>query len=166
MNLGLDKLLSFTQSFWLKLGREIATVVRQDFQSGIMQNDTQGHRYKSEQYKRYKANQMRTYSKVNKGKRLKAYYGLPIVSTQTGFVDMTLTGRLSKGLRPISATNNSVLMGYMPEDTGKILGNQKHGYDVVGLNTKNINFVKDKIIEELTVLERQIPNNITINISI
>ena len=82
------------------------------------------------------------------GKRLKAYYGRTIASRETGFVNMILTGRLMKGLKPRKWDNYSVTMGYESVDAGKILGGQKYSREVMGLNTENRDLVKQEIIKE------------------
>lgn len=83
------------------------------------------------------------------GKRLKAYYGKSISSNETSFVNMELTGKLKKGLRPKKADKFSVTMGFDESDRGKIIGNQRYGRELIGLNDQNIYRVKLRIIRKL-----------------
>ncbi|HOI28205.1 MAG TPA: hypothetical protein PLZ15_00490 [Melioribacteraceae bacterium] len=83
------------------------------------------------------------------GQRLKEYYGTSIESHQTGYVDMTLTGQLKKGLAVKDVSDNSVTLGYNSADAGKIEGNRKYGREVVGLNDNNIEKTRDMIIQEM-----------------
>lgn len=161
-NIDISKILQLTPAWWKHLGGFIAKWVREDSKKGLFQNNAQHLAYRSRQYKKYKANDMRRFTD---GKRLQAYRGQSIESNKTQFVDMTLTGKLKKGLRPRSWTKYSVTMGYNPEDAKKILGNKKYNRDVVGLNDKNKRLVKVELIKEFKKRQIEvIPKNITINI--
>lgn len=162
-DINLSKILKLTPSWWKQLGGFIVKWIREDFAQGLFQNNKQHLAYRSKQYIKYKLNDMRRFTD---GKRLKSHYGDPIASRQTTYVDMTLTGKLKKGLRPRSSTSNSVTMGYDPADAPKILGNKKYGRDVVGLNDKNKRLVKVALIKEFKKNQIEvIPKNININIS-
>ena len=151
----LGDVLKIQPNDWMRLGELIAKWVRKDMEKGVMQNDTQGHRY-SRQYARYKANEMRRFTD---GKRLKQYYASPIESTQTSYVDMTLTGRLKRSLQPLRALSNGVRMAFGSENTGKILGGQKLGRDVVGLNENNqkktLEWIASQIDEKIEDWEKE-----------
>ena len=85
---------------------------------------------------------------VSTGQKLKAYKGVAIVSNNTAFVDMTLTGKTLRGLKPKEAKDFSVILAFNPEDTQKVLGNRDNGYNLVGLNDKNIRIVKNEIVKK------------------
>jgi len=140
----LKDIVELAPKFWRELGGKIAKWVREDFVGGKYQNDMQRDRYRSRQYVKYKANDMKKLD----GKRLKAYYARGIDSNETSFVNMILTGRLMKGLKPRKWDNYSVTMGYESVDAGKILGGQKYNREVMGLNTENRDLVKQEIIKE------------------
>lgn len=98
--------------------------------------------------------------------RLSGYSGKPISSNNTAFVDMTLTGRLKRSLRVVTADRNSVTCGYLNENNaaGKIEGNAKLGRVILGLSPENVTKVKEFIKE---IMQRKIQGfNQTINIDI
>lgn len=87
---------------------------------------------------------------VHQGRRISGYEAGGIDSTNTSFVDMTLTGKLGKGLKVKEPIDNGrgIWVGYDPKDAGKILGNERYGRYVRGLNTKNQQIVKQMLLEE------------------
>ena len=100
-----------------------------------------------------------------KGTRLKAYEGKKIESTNVAYVDMTLTGETMAGFHVKAVDPQGVTMAYNPPDTDKIIGNRKHGYDIVGLNDKNRMLVKNEILKELGLSAKE-HKKITINVSL
>ena len=82
------------------------------------------------------------------GDRINGYYQQPIESTNTAFVDMTLTGRLKKSLIVKENLPNGIRSGYSTSDDnpGKIEGNRKYGREVLGLSDENQDKVKDYMI--------------------
>lgn len=146
MKLNSDKIIELTPIFWKNLGdKKIKVAVRKDMENGVMQNGKSNLKYKSAQYKKYKANDMKRFTD---GKRLKNMYAQTIESNQTGFVDMTLTGHTKRGLKVKRANKTGVEMGFDSSDAKKIIGNQERGYDIVGLNEKNIDMVKEEILKQ------------------
>lgn len=139
----LSNILNIPYNKAKEIGQKTVQDIYEDFKAGLFQNGQSGLQYISQQYKRYKANGMNRF--VKKG-RLKAYYGRTIESTNTSYVDMTLTGRLKKGLHLKGFSKGSWLFSYRPEDAGKIEGNQKYGREVVGLNDKNKELFKSRLI--------------------
>lgn len=166
-----DKIVRFTPKFWLKVGGLIPAWIYADCKIGLMQNNGKGYHYKSEQYKKYKANGMRRFTKgkasdsgaffnnpkagkskktgFTTGGRLSSLKGIPIDSTNTSFVDMILTGRTVKSLKPKTSDEVSVTMAYPPDKAGIVLGNKRRGYNIVGLNNQNIKKVRQLIIKQL-----------------
>ena len=163
-----DNILDLTPDFWLKVGDKIHDWVLDDCRAGIMQNNTSGHAYKSEWYKKYKANEMRKFGRTErislnimtkkgtrkritvdkKPGRLKGYETVPIVSTQINPVNMILTQRTINSLHPKASTKDSVTMAFAPDKTGLLNGNRDRGYDIIGLNDKNREQVKQKILNQ------------------
>lgn len=162
MDLGLDKILQLTPEFWMQdIGGKIRKRVKDDALKGIMQNDTQGHQYRSQQYKRYKANRMEYLRRGNantKSKsqgKIKAYKSVDIQSNETAFVNMILTGHLINGLHPTRADKHGVTMSFSPKDTKKLIGNRARGYDVSGLNEVNRDWVKEEILKQFDKNKRK-----------
>lgn len=106
-------------------------------------------------------------SKKLGAQRLWGSYGKSIESTQTAFVDMTLSGDLKKGLKVKSVTATGGIIGYEPEDAKKLEGNRRYGREVVGLNEDNQEKLKKEIIEVFkknaqTILAKDIKIQITL----
>lgn len=187
-----DKIARFTPGFWLKIGGLIPNWVYEDAKRGKMQNNGQGYHYKSETYKRYKANGMKRFTKgdaklssikgkkdlffknpkagldkkgIGTGDRLKSYKGVSIESTNTSFVDMILTGRTIKSLKPKSSDETGVVMAFGQDKAGVILGNAKRNYNIVGLNNNNRKKIRNIILAQLdNNLKKEIGKTIIINI--
>jgi len=188
----LEKALNLDAQFWRnEIGFKILRKEPpKDAKIGLMQNNKQKLPYFSKQYVKYKANNMRRFTKggtaksfdpshdypgkrlygsktaTSKGGRLSGYEGIPIVSKQTQFVDMTLTGRMWKGLTVKKADKNSVTMTFDPADKGKIIGNRRYGREVVGINDKNKMLVKNAILKKLDRnLKAQLSRTIKIKVT-
>ena len=169
MKLNLDKIPVLGSKFWREIGEKVKFWIKDDALLGIMQNNTQGHSYKSAQYVKYKQNEMRKFGrgkdKTGAGERLKDYKAVSIESTSINPVNMTLTGQAINGLRPIESNDTSVLMSYAQKDAGKIIGNRDRDYDIVGLNKKNRELVRQEMIKEFKdKIGKNIPKNIEITI--
>lgn len=175
----ISKIVMLKPEQWAKIGRFVVKWIREDFAKGIFQNGKSSLKYISNTYKRYKSNAMKKMRKdvykqtdigsgisdkfkmkvgtkkafTNYGKstgdRLQAYRALPIESTTTSFVDMTLTGHLKKGLKVQSSDESSVTLAYDSADTDKIIGNERLGRVVTGLNDENVKKARQMLIEEL-----------------
>ena len=105
--------------------------------------------------------------KIGTSSKLKAFYAKGIESTQTAFVDMTLSGDLKKGLKVKSVNSQGGVVGYESEDSMKIEGNRRYGREVVGLNEENQEKLKKEIIEIFqknaqTLLAKDIKIQVTI----
>jgi hypothetical protein len=164
-----------TDSEWRQVGTYANSLIQNDMAVGKFQNNQSGLQYRSEQYKRQKANSMKRFTKggklkdfdpshdymgrrlygkkkkveLGKGKKFTGYYAQTIESTNTAFVDMTLTGRLKKSLHVVRTLGNGVESGYEPGDKaeGKILGNRRFGREVLGLSDENVKKVKEFMTE-------------------
>ena len=138
-------------SIMSKIGLKEKELIRKDSLEGIGQDGRKWGIYLSQTYVKYKSNWMNRFTdkRGNKGTKLKTYQGQAIVSNQTSFVNMTLTGQMANGLHIESVKDNEVTMSYLPKDAGKIIGNEDLGRVVVGLNDKNQEIIKDEIIKYL-----------------
>jgi len=98
-----DGILKFNKGFWVKVGSWAVNQIRSDAQQGIFQTDEPVKTTYSKQYAELKANRMQTQGKDVKGKskpeKVKSLKGVSIVSSNTSFVDMTLTGQTLRGLK-------------------------------------------------------------------
>ena len=84
------------------------------------------------------------------GVKLKAFRNQS-VNSQTSYVDMNLTKRTLRGMRPTSNRNTAIVT----YDRGEIvLGNAKRGYDIYDLSNKNKEFIVDRFNKE--ILDRNI----------
>ncbi len=155
------------KKFWKAIGKKIGGIggwVYDDGVKGLMQNNTQKHPL-SLQYKKYKDKDMRRLD----GKRLKnkkyPLEGRSLFTIGTPHVTMLLTGDTIGGLRGTKATLNSVTMAFRTRDTPKIIGNKARGYDIVGLNTKNIRLIKVEMIKQFKKNKvKFLKKNIVINV--
>lgn len=155
-NLITNNILNLTPQFWDETGVFIQGYVLDDCRAGIMQDNTSNHAYKSAQYQKYKANRMERFTTRkyktgyvgNKGTKLKALATVPIVSTQTNPVNMILSQRTINSLHPKASNNNGVTMAFGADKTGILTGNRARGYDIIGLNDKNREKVRQRIIKE------------------
>ena len=150
-----DGILNFNKSFWVKVGSWAVNQIRSDAQQGIFQTDEPVKTTYSKQYAELKANRMQTQGKNAKGKtkpeKVSSLKGVSIVSTNTTFVDMTLTGQTLRGLKITETTPNGVQVAFNIRDLWKIVGNQKPGLNrrLVGLNKKNMNKLAEMTDNEI-----------------
>lgn len=182
-------------SFWNRIGQLAIQWIRADAKDGLMQNDTshtyrseQYKKYKRNDMRRYTKGEGKVFSdaegyffgktyfnnkkaKTKKGTnhttgdRLEGYKGVSLASNQTSFVDMTLTGRMFRGLHVVKADNISVTLGYRSEDRMKVIGNRdKYNRDVANLNADNRAKVKQAILEQFNENIRKELKDITINV--
>lgn len=169
------------KKFWNAIGNKIGGIggwVYRDGEKGLMQNNTQKHPLSTE-YKKYKDKDMRrldgkrlgdTVSLAGGGtKTLKRrrfpLVGAPLFTIGKPYVTMLLTGDTIGGLRGTKATKDGVTMLFRPRDTIKITSNRARGYDIVGLNTKNIRLIKVEMIKQFKKNKvKFIPKNIVINV--
>ena len=165
-----DISLGLTPEEWKQVGAYANSLIQNDMVAGKFQNNESGLHYKSKEYVQYKKIGMQRLTKdtkkgrksvfqktgignglsdnfrkkIGKSGRLKAYAGKPISSTNTSYVDMTLTGTLKKSLHVVRAWLQGVECGYRPDDhaAGKIEGNRKLGREILGLSDENQEKVK------------------------
>ena len=151
-----DNILDLTPDFWLKVGDKIHDWVLDDCRAGIMQDNTANHAYQSKQYMKYKANRMERFTTrkykdgtvANKGTKLKSLGATSVVSTQINPVNMILTQRTINGLMGKNPTKDSITMHFNGIPAGILTGNRDRGYDIIGLNDKNREKVKQKILNQ------------------
>jgi hypothetical protein len=184
----LQNLIKIPKAYWLQIGELVSGWVQKDARAGIMQDNTQGHQYSTEYAKRKATGMYRTTTGEGKtfsdkegyffgkthfqnkkakgqGERLKGYWKALPTSRDVSKVTMELTGLTLNGLHPKDETEISVTMAFPPASTKLLLGNKARGYDIIGLNTKNRDRVKAKIIQQLDEnLRKQIGKKIVINI--
>ena len=155
-----DGILKFNKSFWVKVGSWAVNQIRSDAQQGIFQTDEPVKKTYSKDYAELKENRMQTKvgtikSGKNKGKakfeKIKQFKGVSIVSTNTSFVDMTVTGQTLRGLKITETMPNGVQVAFNIRDLWKIVGNQKPGLNrrLVGLNKKNMNKLAEMTDNEI-----------------
>jgi len=134
-----------------KMGELAIQLIRKDMEKGIFQNDTSKHKY-SETYARYKKNDMRKFGrgkkKIGKGERLKPYKGVSIVSNETRFVNLILTGNLRDRIKATDIENGARVL-FDSKDTGKILGALDLKRDIVNLRKTNIDKVSEFLVNNL-----------------
>ena len=140
-----DGLLRFKKEFWVLIGEWVSNTIRADARKGIYQTDEPVKTTYSKQYAKLKANGMQEQTTNAKGKikseKVKSLQGVSIVSRNTSFVDMTLTGDTLNSLEISAILPNGVQVAYKPRNIWKIVGNQRPGLNrrIVGLNKKNQN---------------------------
>ena len=174
----MDKVPFMGVKFWKAISKKIGGTgkwVYKDGEKGLMQNNTQKHRL-SPQYKKYKDNDM---NRFTDGKRLGAspFKGrslktrkFPLVSRSlhtigTPHVTMILTGDTIGGLHGEKFKRDGMTMAFELKDSDKITRNKARGYDITGLNTKNIRLIKVEMIKQFKKNKvKFIPKNIVINV--
>jgi len=177
------------ETFFRKLGQYMINRIREDMSKGISQNPDGSMRkpFYNPQYAKYKINGMKRYTfkkgkktirgskvKINKrglvennNKNISQYNGQSISSRETSFVNLELTGKLKQGLKIKESDNNSVTISYNQADIGKILGAEKEGRSIVGLNDKNIELAKEMISKEISrVGFSKLDFNLKINVTL
>jgi len=135
------------QNFWKMIGTEAINRTRKDAGQGIFQTDEPWKKTYSIEYAERKERGFRepvqTKTKTGKVKtkmvREEAYKGVSIVSRNTSFVDMTVTGQTLRGMKVAGLMPNGVTITFELKDAEKIVGNQRPGLNrrLVGLNKKN-----------------------------
>ena len=172
--LNLDKAVKFSKPFWSKVGQWIVNKIRADAGQGVFQTDDPWKKTYSPEYAELKENKMSQitgYTKKGKAKRtrLEPYKGVSITSTNTSFVDMTLTGQTLRGLKVRVVTENGTTLAFELRDADKIIGNQRPHLNrrLVGLNKKNRTKVRDMVIDEMKrQVKKQLLGKQTINFNI
>ena len=170
MKLSLEKIPVLGSKFWNQTGEKFVDWIMADALKGIFQNNTSGYQYASDSYKRLKARYMeRTKDSKggNKGTKVKSYFATSVISNETAFVNMVVSGRTINSLRPIHSDDTSVTVSYATDKivTDRIIYNTPRGYDIVGLNTKNREIVRNRIIDEYKKRQIEfIPKNIVITV--
>ena len=142
----IDQVVKPNSRFMSKLASDVIDKIQSDAAAGKFQNGKSNYQYKNETYKSYKSNRM-----VGKtGVKLKAFRNQS-VNSQTSYVDMNLTKRTLRGMRPTSNRNTAIVT----YDRGEIvLGNAKRGYDIYHFSNKNKEFIVDRFNKE--ILDRNI----------
>ena len=162
--------------FWKAIAKKIGGKgwVYKDGERGLMQNNTQKHPL-SPGYKKYKDKDMRRLDgkrlgdTIQGGRTLKQrkfpLVGRSLATIGTPYVTMILTGDTIQGLHGTKAKKDGITMSFRPRDAPKIIGNKARGYDIVGLNTKNIRLIKVEMIKQFKKNKvKFIPKNIVINV--
>lgn len=175
-NINFDRIVKFSRAFWIKVGSLVVRKIREDAGQGVFQTDEPYKRTYSKRYAELKANRMKAQTGKNSNgkpiqKRSKDLEGVSITSTNTAFVDMTLTGQTLRGLHVVegSVTEKGVSVAYHPRDVMKIVGNQKPGLNrrLVGLNKANADHIRDMLIEEIEKgIKQDFVGKVTIDIKI
>lgn len=175
------------------LAKWTADKIKEDALKGIFQNDVQNSQL-SEKYKRQKGNFMKRFTKggklkdfdpsqdfrgkrlygkktkTNKGRNISSLRGVSILSNETRFSNMYLTGQTLNSIKyqPIteSGYNTGFILWFEPRDTPKILGNRdKYGRDLVNIREKNLEFIQKEIEKELDhSIDKFTKESLTINI--
>lgn len=143
----LVNVLRIPKKSWMRIGVKIKGWTYKDAMSGIVQGKQR--RYKSKAYKEYKSRGMR---RKTDGELLKSMKNRNPRSTWTKQVNMMLTGRLFRGLKPIKSTTKSVTMSFNESDSGKVEGALDNGTDILTLNPKRQRNVRTEIINEFDKL--------------
>ena len=188
-----DKITILNEQDWRKIGTFANKLIQNNFGEGKFQNNKSNLQYLSRQYKLSKSLGMQrltrdtkkgrkqVYQKTNIGygvsdvmrnkkgssKRLSGYYQQPIISTNTAFVDMTLTGRLRDTLIVKENIPNGIRSGYSISDNnpGKIEGNRNLGREVLGLSTENQDKTKDYMIGLMKNHVKEFSQSISIKVT-
>jgi len=168
-----DGLLRFKREFWVLIGEWVSNTIRADARKGIYQTDEPVKTTYSPQYAKLKANGMQEQTTNAKGKtkseKVKSLKGVSIVSRNTSFVDMTLTGDTLNSLEISAILPNGVQVAYKPRNIWKIVGNQRPGLNrrIVGLNKKNrealIKIVENQVSQ---AIKKDFVGKTTININL
>jgi len=136
----------------VKIAEKEKQLMEDDALAGRTQNKSGSNTspYKSESYKKYKRNHMNRFTDRTgkKGNKIAAYEGQDVRYSQTGFKDYHLTGKLYVGLGYQNPKINEVTLSFLPKDKGKILGARAAKDELVGLNNKNVNIIKDMIVKK------------------
>lgn len=140
-------LLKFNKEFWTDLAHDEILMIETDADKGIMQNETANHPLS----KKYAEMKGRGFRGKKLTRKIKPYDGRQIVSRETRFVNMKLTGETFRNLRngiKVHPDNLGVTISYAPQDAAKVLGNKARGYDVAGLNKKNMDETFNQLLKQ------------------
>lgn len=110
----------------------VRELIREDAKKGIMQDNASGLQYKDKDYIR---------------KKRKGFYPRQI-STNTSYVDMTLTGDLFKNMQVKSVENQGELI-VAPEDGFKVSENEKRGRIIIGLREDNVDIITTDVVNQM-----------------
>lgn len=134
-----------------KIGDRETQLIEKDARAGKTQNPSGSKTspYKSESYKANKKRGMKR--KTNRTGSIGTLYAgyISVRSTETSFKNYTLTTMMWRRLHIKNPKVNEVTVEYDEGDSGKVLGAREAGDELVGLNNKNINVVKDMIITKM-----------------
>ncbi len=144
--------LNVSASDMNKIAKKERMLIEKDARAGITQELVGGKTspYRSEPYKKYKSNYMKRFTDRTgaKGTKLKAYTGRSIASNQTSTKNYTLTAKMWERLHTQNPKVNEVTVSFDSADRGKVLGARDNNDELVGLNNKNVNIIKDMIIKK------------------
>jgi len=137
-----------TNKFMHTIAQEAIDLIISDADKGYFQNGAVRKPYKSDTYKRYKANSMQGF---RTGKKLKAFTNQS-TDTTSEYINMRLTGRTLRGMRPSSRKNTAIITYDRAEI---VLGNKKTDiYDLRQVNKnklfRNIEKLYDRNIKKYT----------------
>jgi len=139
------------------IAQEAIDLIRSDANKGIFQNGSGPHEYKSHgdtkgaspqklgNYSDYKANGMRRFKDGAKLKGFKA----KATNTDANFVNMNLTGRTLRSMRP-GARKNTAIIRF--DSASVVLGNRARkpkGYDLFDLRKENRAIIANRIADVL-----------------
>lgn len=129
------------KEFWNDLSIKIKSMIRDDMESGVVQeyisqtkHTSGGAKNYSKGYKKYKSNYM---NRFTDGKKLKSHAGRSVVDNTTASVNMRLSGKTIEGLHLEQILSNGVILTYQEADRNKIEGNAAMGRIITTLNEKN-----------------------------
>ena len=139
------------------IAQDAIDLIRRDAEKGIFQNNTGPHEYgshgdtkgrspkKKGKYQAYKANGMRRFKDGAKLKGFKA----KATNTDANFVNMNLTGRTLRSMRP-GARKNTAIIRF--DNASIVLGNRARkpkGYDLFDLRKENRAILANRIADVL-----------------
>jgi hypothetical protein len=178
----------FPKNFWEKLGQDQAFLIHNDAMDGIMQDGSRNHPYNKD-YAKQKANYMKRKTagdplymsikgkkgmyfknpKTKSGKHLgNILTGQQVVSNETRFVNMKLTGATFDGLKSSPKAHPDdlgVTIGYQGKDGDKVIYNQERGYDIWGMRKENLDYTFNEILNLFDEEVKKIwEKNITVTI--
>jgi phosphoribosylformylglycinamidine (FGAM) synthase-like enzyme len=167
MDISLDIKKRFTKAFWIELSENIIERIWDDAKQGKFQNGLSALKYKSESYKDYKSRYMQ-------GKRLtrkiKPYDAVSVISNETKFVNMILTGGLKSAQTYETYSDNLGTKIYFDEKEKSnaeaiLLGNESHGRVISALSKENQDYVFDEILSQVDeAIRKDFAKNITITL--
>jgi hypothetical protein len=153
----------FNKRFWNNLAASVKELIWTDASQGIFQNEKKDLNYKSESYKDYKSRYMQ-------GKRLtrkvKPYNAVSVISNETKFVNMILTGRTRRNFKhEVQSDSLGINLFYDSQFSGLLLGNEENDRVIIGLRKKNQDYVFDEILSQVDeAIRKDFAKNITITL--